>query len=59
MRKRRRLVLLVLVKVQYLFDLLAEALAVGGLAVPAVLLLVDIAGSATLQPSQRCAISPT
>ena len=50
---------LLLIQMKYFLDLVAQSLAIGRLAVPAVLLLVDIAGSATLQPSQRCAISPT
>jgi|TARA_R110002003_G_scaffold126_16_gene11588 hypothetical protein len=43
--------LLVLLKVERLLDLAAEALALGGLAVAvaAVLLLVDVAGTSTLR----------
>jgi hypothetical protein len=51
LRKRGRLVLLILaVKVERLLDLLAEALAIRGLAVAvaAVLLLVNITSSTTL-----------
>ena len=45
----RRLVLLVLVQVQGMLDLVAEALAVRRVAVAIVLLLVDVSGATALQ----------
>jgi hypothetical protein len=46
LRKRRRLVLLVLVEVERLLDLVAEALAIRRLGVSSVLLLVHVASTA-------------
>jgi hypothetical protein len=48
LRKRRRLVLLVLVEVERLLDLVAEALAIRRLGVSSVLLLVHVASTAAL-----------
>jgi hypothetical protein len=48
--KRRRLMLLLLaIKMKHLLDLVAEALAIGRLAVAAMLLLVHISRSTSLQ----------
>ena len=40
---------LLLIQMKYFLDLVAQSLAIGRLAVPAVLLLVDVSGSTSLQ----------
>lgn len=50
------MLLLLAVEVQRVLDLLAEAFALGRLAVAAVLLLVDVASSTTLLVRQPCAL---
>jgi hypothetical protein len=47
--------LLLLVEVKDVLDFVDDTLALGGLAVAAVLLLVDVAGSTALRCSQWCA----
>lgn len=48
MRQRRRIMFLVLIHMQRIFDLISEALAIGRMRVSAVLLLVDVASSSAL-----------